>query len=62
MSFLFKVTGGGNGLGRAIGLELAKLGCHVAVVDIDENGAEKTAEEIRQLGVKAKAYKVMIVF
>ncbi|XP_062124343.1 estradiol 17-beta-dehydrogenase 11-like [Drosophila sulfurigaster albostrigata] len=55
------VTGAAHGLGRDIALELAKLGCHVAVVDIDINGAKETVEKIHQISrVKAKAYKVNV--
>uniref|UniRef100_A0AAG5D5G5 Short-chain dehydrogenase/reductase 3 n=1 Tax=Anopheles atroparvus TaxID=41427 RepID=A0AAG5D5G5_ANOAO len=50
------VTGGANGLGRALCLRLAREGCHVAVVDIDLPGAQRTAEDVRQLGVKAEAF------
>lgn len=57
---LFKVTGGANGLGRAICIELAKCGCHVAVADIDHSGADKTAQDLKRLGVKARAYRVNI--
>lgn len=52
------MTGGGNGLGRGICIELAKQSCHVAVADINLQAAEATAEEIRNFGIKAKAYKV----
>lgn len=52
------VTGGGNGLGRALCLRLAKEGCHVAVADIDVIAAERTAAEIRMLGLKSAAFKV----
>lgn len=53
------MTGAGHGLGRAIALELARIGCHVAVMDINLNGAEETVSQINQLTqVKAKAYKV----
>jgi all-trans-retinol dehydrogenase (NAD+) len=51
------VTGGANGLGRAICLQLAKEGCNVAVVDLDEVNAAKTAEDCAKFNVKAKAYK-----
>ncbi|XP_060647397.1 estradiol 17-beta-dehydrogenase 11-like [Drosophila nasuta] len=55
------VTGAAHGLGRAIALELAELGCHIAVVDIDIKGAEETVEKIHQISrVKAKAYKVNV--
>lgn len=46
------VTGGGNGLGRALSFRLAREGCNIAIVDIDIKSAEKTAQEI------AEAFKV----
>ncbi|EAT34128.1 AAEL013603-PA [Aedes aegypti] len=52
------VTGGGNGLGRALCFRLAKEGCLVAVADIDMISAERTAAEIRSLGHKSAAFKV----
>ena len=54
------VTGGANGLGREICLRLAKEGCNVAVTDIDVENAEKTALDVKLLGVNAKAYKLDI--
>ncbi|XP_049545418.1 17-beta-hydroxysteroid dehydrogenase 13-like isoform X1 [Anopheles darlingi] len=50
------VTGGGNGLGRALCLRLAKEGCNVAVVDIDMVGAQRTVADVRKLGVKSEAF------
>uniref|UniRef100_A0A182PUY0 Short-chain dehydrogenase/reductase 3 n=1 Tax=Anopheles epiroticus TaxID=199890 RepID=A0A182PUY0_9DIPT len=50
------VTGGANGLGRALCLRLAREGCSVAVVDIDMAGAQRTVEDVRKLGVKAEAF------
>lgn len=52
------ITGGAKGLGREIAINLAKKGCHIAVVDIDLEGATQTASELTELGVKAKAFKV----
>ncbi|XP_055610118.1 uncharacterized oxidoreductase YoxD-like [Uranotaenia lowii] len=52
------VTGGGNGLGRSLCLRLAKEGCNVAVADIDWIAAQRTAKDVRDLGVKAEAFKV----
>ncbi|SPP83026.1 blast:Estradiol 17-beta-dehydrogenase 11 [Drosophila guanche] len=43
------VTGAGHGLGRAIALELAAKGCHVAVVDINMTGAEGTVKQIQEM-------------
>lgn len=50
------VTGGATGIGRAIVLELARHGCHVAFNYLDddpgvEEAAERTAAELRQLEV-----------
>lgn len=52
------VTGGGNGLGRGLCLQLAKNGCNVIIADVDILKANETAEEIKKLGVQSKAYKV----
>ncbi|KAH8416628.1 hypothetical protein KR222_000162, partial [Zaprionus bogoriensis] len=55
------VTGAGNGLGRAIALQLAEIGCHIAVVDINLSGAEDTVKQINEMTtVKAKAYKTNV--
>ncbi|XP_073845748.1 uncharacterized oxidoreductase YoxD-like [Musca autumnalis] len=55
------ITGSGRGLGREIAIALAKLGCHIAIVDIQENLAEETANYISgSYNVKTKFYKVDI--
>jgi 3-oxoacyl-[acyl-carrier protein] reductase len=49
------VTGGARNLGRADALKLAGEGCRVAVVDLNKDGAEETAAEIRGGGGQALA-------
>jgi NAD(P)-dependent dehydrogenase (short-subunit alcohol dehydrogenase family) len=44
------VTGGGSGLGRSICLKLAADGHRVAVLDVNADGAEAVAAEIRVAG------------
>ncbi|MFH0813871.1 MAG: SDR family NAD(P)-dependent oxidoreductase [Pseudomonadota bacterium] len=49
------VTGGAQGIGRAIAMRLAKDGANIGLLDIKKDVADKTAEEIRKLGVDALA-------
>ncbi len=51
------VTGAGSGIGRAIALELAHRGAAVAVLDVDEVAAVKTAEIITAAGGRALPLK-----
>ena len=50
------VTGAGSGIGRAIALGYAREGAQVAVLDINGEGAAKTAAEIGAAGGKAQAF------
>ena len=52
------ITGGAQGIGRAIGLLLAKNGAHIVIADINDKQAEETAQEIALLGRKSLAVKV----
>jgi NAD(P)-dependent dehydrogenase (short-subunit alcohol dehydrogenase family) len=52
------VTGGGQGIGRAVVLELAEMGAHVVVADINEATAERTANEVRARGGSALGLRV----
>jgi NAD(P)-dependent dehydrogenase (short-subunit alcohol dehydrogenase family) len=56
------ITGTGSqiGFGKAISLVLAEEGCDVVGIDINIEGAEKTASEIRALGRKSLAIKADI--
>src|SRR5699024_6425829 len=45
------ITGAGSGIGRALALQLATAGCEVALSDINQKGLEKTAEQVKKLGI-----------
>jgi 7-alpha-hydroxysteroid dehydrogenase len=49
------VTGGANGIGKAIAILLSKSGANIAIGDFKLEDAEKVANEIQELGVKAIA-------
>jgi NAD(P)-dependent dehydrogenase (short-subunit alcohol dehydrogenase family) len=52
------VTGAASGLGKAIALGFAHFGADVACLDIDLEGARKTAEAIAGLGRRSSAIPV----
>jgi len=52
------VTGGAQGIGRAIAIGLAREGAHVVIADIQLEKALETAKEIEALGRKSIALKV----
>jgi 2-deoxy-D-gluconate 3-dehydrogenase len=51
------VTGGATGIGLAISYRLAEAGASVVVGDIDSDGAEQAAAELRKQGRQAIAVK-----
>jgi len=51
------ITGGASGIGRAACLRIASEGGHVAVIDIDEKGAQRVAEECAAAGVQTQALR-----
>jgi 3-oxoacyl-[acyl-carrier protein] reductase len=52
------ITGGAQGIGRTISEELAAQGAHVILADINLEGAEKTAAEMKEGGRKASAVRI----
>ena len=49
------VAGGGQGMGRAAAILLARAGCRVAVLDVVVERAETVAAELAQLGAESHA-------
>ncbi len=54
------ITGAGSGIGRGIAQRLAREGADIAVIDIDLDGANETAELVRSAGRKAHVAKVNV--
>ncbi|UCD08026.1 MAG: SDR family NAD(P)-dependent oxidoreductase, partial [Dehalococcoidales bacterium] len=56
------ITGAGSqiGFGKGMAMALAKEGVDIIVCDMDLEGAEKTAEDVRETGRKAIALKMDI--
>jgi 2-hydroxycyclohexanecarboxyl-CoA dehydrogenase len=52
------VTGGGSGIGRAICLRLASEGLDVAVLDINQDSAQRVGQEVAALGRRTVAATV----
>ena len=52
------VTGAGQGIGKAIALELARRGADIAVCDLNPDTAAQTAGEVGSLGRQALALPV----
>ncbi|MFF0815033.1 SDR family NAD(P)-dependent oxidoreductase [Rhodococcus sp. NPDC003318] len=52
------VTGGASGIGRAVSVRLAREGYAVAVLDVDGDGAEVAAAELRAAGGRAVGHRV----
>ena len=50
------VTGGGQGLGRAMAISLAEQGANLALIDLNEDNLKESVALIETLGVQAKYY------
>jgi short-subunit dehydrogenase len=57
---VFVVTGGGNGIGRELVLQLVKMGAQVAAVDIREDSLKETVKLAGSLGKKISIHVVNI--
>lgn len=51
------VTGGGQGIGRAIALRLAKDGADIAIADLNEEEASAVVDEVRAVGRKSTGFR-----
>ncbi len=54
------ITGGGSGIGKAIAIVFAKQGSSVSIIDLNEQSAEETANQINLSGGKSKAFALDI--
>ena len=55
------ITGGGSGIGKAISLLFAKQGATVNILELNQNAAEETVNQIISEGGKAKTFACDIV-
>lgn len=49
------ITGAGSGIGQALAIELAKLGCEIAISDKNSEGLGQTLNQLRSLGAKCSS-------
>ncbi|XP_055855269.1 uncharacterized oxidoreductase SSP0419-like [Episyrphus balteatus] len=52
------ITGGANGIGKAVALELAECGCNIIIADIDKSASEKTLEVLQKYDIKSLSYSI----
>lgn len=51
------ITGGARGIGKSIAIAFAECGADIAIVDLDYDEAQRTAEELKDMGVHSFAVK-----
>jgi 3-oxoacyl-[acyl-carrier protein] reductase len=54
------ITGGAQGIGKIVGEELARQGAHVILGDVNLEGADKSADEIRKNGGSASSVELNV--
>lgn len=51
------VTGGANGIGRAVALALADAGAHVVIADVQESAGKQFEQELTSKAIKCVLIK-----